>query len=324
MVSVIVPAYNIGPYIERCLNSILNQTYADIEILLVDDGSTDETPILCDRLAMQDERVRVFHKSNGGVSSARNLALDHCHGEYISIIDGDDWIEPTLYEDAVRIMSETDTDVFMFEYYIDTNGLSTKHTVDNSFYGKIDREMAIIHSITPHNRFACSKVFSSKILLNRHDLPGQIRFDTSIILGEDTLFIEQALLNSKGAYYSNVPYYHYDQRDGSATRSNFHEKKLSGLESYHRICSLLREEGLLQAEFYAKEALLTLGIQLGRYAAECDHETKKQAYGTIKKYIQPVILDVLKDKRTSRESRIKAMMAFISIPLTCALLHAKR
>ena len=324
MVSVIVPAYNIAPFIERCVNSLLSQTYSDLEILLVDDGSTDATPALCDRFAGEDQRIRVFHKTNGGVSSARNLALDYCQGEYISIIDGDDWVEPTLYEDAVRAMRETDTDVFMFEYYIDINEQTNRHSVNDSFYGKIDRETAIIHSIAPHNRFAWSKVFSKTILLNKQGLPGRIRFDTSIILGEDTLFVEEALLKSKAVYYSSVPYYHYDQRDGSATRSKFHEKKLSGLESYHKICRLLHEEGLFQAEYYAKEALLTLGIQLGRYAAECDRETRKRAYKTIKKYIQPVIFDVLKDKRTSRESRIKAMMASLSIPMTCSLLHIKR
>ena len=117
MVSVIIPAYNIAPFLERCVNSILNQTYRNLEVLLVDDGSTDDTPAICDRLAQQDARVRVFHKENGGVSSARNLALDNCRGDYISFIDGDDWVEPTLYEDAVNAMQENGVDVFMFEYF---------------------------------------------------------------------------------------------------------------------------------------------------------------------------------------------------------------
>ena len=323
MVSVIVPAYNIAPYIERCVKSILSQTYPDLEVLLVDDGSTDETPALCDQLARMDSRVRVFHKKNGGVSSARNMALDNCRGDYVSIIDGDDWIEPTLYENAVRTMQETDTDVYMFEYYIDVNGESNKHSVDKSYYGVINREMAMIHSITPHNRFAWSKVFSKKILLNSH-LPGQIRFDTSIILGEDTLFMEQALLNSKGAYYSDIPYYHYDQRDGSATRSSFKEKKLSGLESYQRVYKMMQENGLVEAEFYAKEALLNLGIQLGRYVAESDKETQKRAFLVIGEYIKPVLKDVLYDKRAAKASKMKAFMAMISIPMTSKLLNLKK
>lgn len=322
MVSVIVPAYNIAPYLERCINSILNQTYSDIEVLLVDDGSKDDTPMICDKLVQKDSRVRVFHKENGGVSSARNLALDHCRGEYISIIDGDDWIEPTLYEDAVQSMQKTGTDVFMFEYFIDVNGQSHRHSVDKAYYGVIDKEMAIIHSITPHNRFAWSKVFSKKILLNSH-LPGQIRFDTSIILGEDTLFMEQALLNSVGVFYSENAYYHYDQRDGSATRSSFNEKKLSGLESYHQICELLRETHLLKAEIYAKEALLNLGVQLGRYVSECDKETQKRVFPQIEDYLKSVRKDVIFAKEADKQSRIKALMSAISLPGTCKLLNRK-
>lgn len=323
MVSVIVPAYNIAPYLERCINSILNQTYSDLEVILVDDGSKDNTPMICDRMAQKDSRVRVFHKENGGVSSARNLALDHCRGEYISIIDGDDWIEPTLYEDAVQSMQKTGADVFMFEYFIDVNGESQRHSVDKAYYGVIDKEMAIIHSITPHNRFACSKVFSKKILLNSH-LPGQIRFDTSIILGEDTLFMEQALLNSVGVFYSETAYYHYDQREGSATRSNFNEKKLSGLESYHRVCELLRENHLLKAEIYAKEALLNLGVQLGKYVSECDKETQKRVFPQIEDYLKPVRRDVIFAKEAEKQSRIKALMSAISLPGTCALLNRKK
>lgn len=323
MVSVIVPAYNIAPYLERCIYSILNQTYSDIEVLLVDDGSKDDTSMICDKLAQKDPRVRVFHKENGGVSSARNLALDHCRGEYISIIDGDDWIEPTLYEDAVQSMQKTGTDVFMFEYFIDINGESHRHSVDKAYYGVIEKEMAIIHSITPHNRFAWSKVFSKKILLNSR-LPGQIRFDTSIILGEDTLFMEQALLNSVGVFYSETAYYHYDQREGSATRSNFNEKKLSGLESYHRVCELLRENHLLKAEIYAKEALLNLGVQLGKYVSECDKETQKRVFPQIEDYLKPVRRDVIFAKEAEKQSRIKALMSAISLPWTCKLLNRKK
>lgn len=322
MVSVIVPAYNIAPYLERCVNSILNQTYSELEVLLVDDGSTDETPMLCDKLASMDSRVKVFHKENGGVSSARNLALDNCRGDYISIIDGDDWIEPTLYEDAVRKMEETNKDVYMFEYYIDVKGESNKHSVDQSYYGVIDRETAMLHSIAPHNRFASSKVFSKKILLNSH-LPCQIRFETDIILGEDTLFIEKAFLNSNGAFYTDTPYYHYDQRDGSATHSVFNEKKLSGLRAYQNVCDLLHMNQLNRAEIYAKEALLNLGIQLGKNVIECDPATQKKVFPIIENYVRPVRLDVILSKETDIKSKIKAALSLVSVAFCCGILNGR-
>ena len=97
-ISVIVPVYNIEKYLERCVQSICNQTYQKLEIILVDDGSTDGSGALCDQLAQKDERIKVFHKENGGSSSARNLGLQNATGEYIGFIDSDDYIEPTMYE----------------------------------------------------------------------------------------------------------------------------------------------------------------------------------------------------------------------------------
>lgn len=98
LITVIVPVYNILEYLPRCVHSITGQTYRNLEILLVDDGSTDGTGELCDRLGEEDSRIQVFHKGNGGSSSARNLALQHAKGEYVGFVDSDDYIEPDMYE----------------------------------------------------------------------------------------------------------------------------------------------------------------------------------------------------------------------------------
>ena len=99
LLSVIVPVYNIKrEYLERCIASICNQTYKNLEILLVDDGSTDGSGAVCDEFAKKDERIRVFHKENGGSSSARNLGIENATGEYLGFIDSDDFIEPDMYE----------------------------------------------------------------------------------------------------------------------------------------------------------------------------------------------------------------------------------
>ena len=98
LVSVIVPVYNVAPYLEQCLDSIVNQTYRNLEIILVDDGSTDESGAICDRYAEQDSRIKVVHKENGGQSSARNVALDMMMGEWVLFVDSDDWIELNTLE----------------------------------------------------------------------------------------------------------------------------------------------------------------------------------------------------------------------------------
>ncbi len=106
LITVIVPVYNIKDYLPRCVHSITAQTYRQLEIILVDDGSTDGTGKLCDRLAKEDGRIRVYHKENGGSSSARNLALAHARGEYVGFVDSDDYIESDMYELLMRGMQE--------------------------------------------------------------------------------------------------------------------------------------------------------------------------------------------------------------------------
>ncbi len=97
-VSVIVPIYNAEKYLNKCLESIIGQTYKNLEIILVDDGSSDNSPTICDAWAQIDSRIRVIHKKNGGVSSARNAGIDLAQGDYIGFVDADDWIEPNMYE----------------------------------------------------------------------------------------------------------------------------------------------------------------------------------------------------------------------------------
>lgn len=111
LISIIVPVYNIKEYLPRCVDSLREQTYPNIEILLVDDGSTDGTGVLCDELAAKDGRIRVFHKENGGSSSARNLGLSMVQGEYIGFVDSDDYVEPDMYECLYRALQEQDAQI---------------------------------------------------------------------------------------------------------------------------------------------------------------------------------------------------------------------
>ena len=104
MISVIVPIYNVEKYLIKCIESIINQTYKDLEIILVDDGSTDSSGKICDEFATKDNRIKVIHKKNGGLSSARNIGLDICKGNYISFIDSDDYIELDMYEKMIKII----------------------------------------------------------------------------------------------------------------------------------------------------------------------------------------------------------------------------
>ena len=111
MISVIVPVYRVESYLEKCLDSITGQTYTDLEILLIDDGSPDRCGEICDRYAAVDHRIQVFHTENHGLSAARNLGLEHAEGDYIGFVDSDDWIEANMYECLLRAVKENDADI---------------------------------------------------------------------------------------------------------------------------------------------------------------------------------------------------------------------
>ena len=108
LISIIVPVYKVEPYLRRCVDSILNQTYRNLEVILVDDGSPDNCGSICDAYAKQDSRVKVIHKENGGLSSARNAGLDVMSGAYVGFVDSDDWIEPHMYESLLKLMEKFD------------------------------------------------------------------------------------------------------------------------------------------------------------------------------------------------------------------------
>ena len=114
LISVIIPVYKVEAYIHQCVDSIINQTYRNLEIILVDDGSPDNCPAICDAYAAQDSRVKVIHKENGGQSSARNAALDICSGEYIAFLDSDDWMDPTAYADVVSFLQKENVDIVVY------------------------------------------------------------------------------------------------------------------------------------------------------------------------------------------------------------------
>lgn len=313
MISVIVPVYNVENYLEKCLQSIINQTNGNWELLLVDDGSTDSSGEICDRYSKNYDRIAVFHKNNGGVSSARNVGLQHAKGDYVIFIDGDDWIEPTLFEDFCKINQEKKLDLFMFEYCIDDERESKIHFVDVKWYGDNDTEKALISTINPNNRLIGVKIYSKELI-------GGNRFDTGIILGEDTLFSVNVVSKAQSIYYSDKYYYHYVQSPNSAVRSSFKLEKLSGLEAYEKDIEICRLNGFLTALDYAKEAYIMLAIALAKEAYLDVSFDEKPVFTNIFSGIKKYSLDVLKSRHLSKKTKLKALCASVSLELTCKLL----
>lgn len=205
-ISIIVPIYNAEKTLHRCINSIICQSYQNWELLLIDDGSTDNSSVICDEYVRKDERIRVFHKENGGVSSARNVGLDNVKGEWITFVDSDDWIENEMF-DIFNLLVDTD---FICCYYI---AEGWKEWVSSPYKNKIYRQANMSDFLTEcllKSVFICGKFYKKEIIKKN-----KMYFDTNISYSEDTLFIYQYICYIKSVRTFSEAFYHYDKNESS-------------------------------------------------------------------------------------------------------------
>lgn len=224
-ISVIVPVYNVEKYLNKCVNSILKSSYKKLEIILVDDGSVDNSGSLCDDLAAKDNRIIVLHKKNGGLSSARNAGLEIATGEYISFIDSDDYIEAKMFETMLKRGIEKEADIIQCGVYrVDESGkLSTTIRVEDwsSKDGQILEDFFVSQKIPV---MVCNKLFRHSLIQNKRFLEG--------INHEDNMFMIDVLPNAKSMVSVSDQLYYYLIRISSITGCNFTEKKFDSIYAY--------------------------------------------------------------------------------------------
>ena len=226
MISVIVPIYNAEKYLHRCIDSILAQTFTDFELLLINDGSIDNSGAICDKYAAKDSRVRVFNKENGGASSARNLGLDNAQGEWITFVDSDDYIfENYLQNYAYKINKNADIicQGMEFDKYFSKSFPIKKCGID--YYGDVQNGMMELYKM-PMPGSVWNKCFKTKIIKEKH-----LRFDKSITINEDELFVLTYLkhckymISSKSiGYFYSVP--NWKEKYKTITNYYFIKKKI--------------------------------------------------------------------------------------------------
>lgn len=220
LVSVIVPIYNAEKYLEQCVESILSQTYRSMEILLIDDGSTDGCSDICEKYALEDTRVRVIHKPNGGLVSARKTGVKEAVGDYVIWVDADDWIEPDYIEELVKVQERTQVKMVAADLYFDIDDSSK--VIRNGFpYGVYDAGelyRSLLYSgrfyeygINPH---LVTKLIHREILQQK-----QMAVDERIVAGEDAAVTYPCVLAADKICIANVCGYHYVQRPGSMTKT---------------------------------------------------------------------------------------------------------
>lgn len=235
LLSVIVPVFNVEKNLEKCLDSLCKQTYDNIEIILVDDGSTDDSLSVCRNFADKDKRIKVYEQNNKGVSSARNLGLEKANGEYISFVDGDDYLDFDAYE---RIMTLIEGKDALFFGYKEVFEEQIKHNVP-LISGSFDGKEALYQCFVPSGYYSsvCNKVF-------KRSLVKDIYFDEDIMIGEDELWLVEACRMLKKIYLLNDALYNYVQRAESTMhrQEKIDERWFSALVAKKRILGLLKED----------------------------------------------------------------------------------
>jgi len=283
--SIIVPVYKVEPYLPKCIDSILAQTFTDFELILIDDGSPDGCPRICDEYAAKDERIVVIHQENAGVSAARNAGLDAANGEYIGFVDSDDWIEPEMYEVMVASAIENDSDLVFcswFDNSPDGSQISNRLfsdipcvvSVDDFYRGLFSAPRTVAGS-------SCNKIFRKSEIRDS--------FSRTIRICEDNLFVAEFISRDTRISYVPGNYYHVFARPESATRKDF-SKLVPSLEVRKEIisiCGAVSRIGRDYAEMDYLNMAMYYYIQSGK-----DRKIKKQIHKYVWRHVASVLCNI--------------------------------
>lgn len=229
LVSVIIPVYNVEKYLDKCIKSLICQTYKKIEILLINDGSTDNSGSICDSWSKRDERIKVIHKKNEGVSSARNIGLDRANGEYLIFVDSDDYVEKDYIEKMIEYIYKYD--MVSCGYYVEYQNKRLKVEI-MSEDTEINNDTAnnYIFKFNGYKGFTWNKIFIKKIITDNN-----IRFDAHIHMCEDQLFVVEYLSHCKNVLIIHDCLYNYRVRKTSLVSGIDKTRVLTIFDAYKKI-----------------------------------------------------------------------------------------
>lgn len=239
LITVVIPVYNVEKYLNRCVETVRNQTYKNLEIILVDDGSTDESGKLCDEYAASDSRISVIHKENGGLSSARNEGIEHANGQYIGFIDSDDWIAPNMFEDLLSLLLRYDCDISVcgikrVEKYEET--VAEKFDFENvTLYTSKEYQKKILKVGTQDsNHYAVNKLYKLEKMKN-------VRYPIGLI-DEDVEGTFLAVIEASKIIVTDSVGYFYWINPNSITTQRFDKKQLDFLTICDRVFDIAKEK----------------------------------------------------------------------------------
>lgn len=261
IISVIVPVYNVEQYLPHCIDSILTQTFTDFEVLLIDDGSTDNSGRICDEYAKKDNRIRVFHKENGGVSSARNVGLDNAEGEFLGFVDGDDILSPVYLMILLKALEDLHVDLVIAQYTSKSSDAVSLN--EEIMFWEVKDSVIYLENAFCNDMidgYLWNKLFKRDIVLGNN-----IRFRSDISVWEDMLFVvSYCTFIRLIALIDNIIYY-YRHRNGSAVKRIDIRKAVGKLNVIESMIALFEHKNFkIEKELLLmhKKLMLEIGVHI--------------------------------------------------------------
>lgn len=333
MISVIVPVYNVEKYLRKCVDSILNQTYADFELLLVDDGSTDGCPQICNEYAASDSRVRVIHKTNGGLISARNEGILAARGDYVCILDGDDWALENMLQfihDTVSRLPELPDMVLFAAHNVYADHMDdTLNNVPEGYYNRKRLEEEIFPYLIMDTRTGLhpgriqahtwDKAFRRELLAAHYTREERIRVFT------DVPMTYECMLHCRNMYICNEPLYMYNKTNEDSIRARSRENLLT--KSFYYLVSYMREHmsGLAPSvDRQLNEYAAMLIIRTGKWRAGTDPSLREAARHMKEGLRESEMLSLVSARGLPRKAQAVILLLKIHMVLPAVLLCAAR
>ena len=277
-ITVIVPVYNVEHYLDKCLDSLINQTYKNLEIIVINDGSTDNSGIICQEYAQKDNRIIYVEKENGGQSEARNMGLDRMTGSYVTFVDSDDWVEADYVETLYQKITEYQADIAVGNYYSynEQEGIFCFHIFGSSYYEKVYDNVSIFENFYESEHMKNFALICVGGKLYKSDLFRELRFEVGK-LGEDGYLNQKIYLLAEKTIYLNAGLYAYRQREGSSSRS-WTEKWMHALvDAMSERITLLTSLGYpLEKHLVVYRKMLDSALSNGQASGLSDTNTYKE------------------------------------------------